>query len=445
MADSQQLSHLVVEKAMAGLVGLDPSSVEHKLWNGALAGMRDDGFGGARGGFDIDLGVGDAVPVEKALRLSAVAAPVGGVDQKFHVSIIAKPCFGQGGILVEFGPHPLQKGGAALEKTMSLTKLLRGGGADRPIPPVTVQTLLEKKRAGQPITALTAYDYPTAFLVDQAGIDLILVGDSVGMAVLGYESTLPVTMDEMVHHTRAVARGVRRAFLVADMPFGSYHVSAEDAVRNAARLVKEAGAHAVKIEGGRTRAALVQRVVEAEIPVVAHIGLTPQSVHRMSGYQVQGRTTEAVEGLYADAESLQAAGAAAIVLEGIPREVAARITAHTSLPTIGIGAGPDCNGQILVFHDLVNLTFSPPAKFVRRYGDAAALFSNALRRYRDDVISGGFPGDAESYHLPKKVTAELAETGLPAPEPTGSGQPQCILESAAVLAEPAALARLAGD
>ncbi len=430
---------------MAGPVGLDPPSIEHKLRNGALAGMRDDGFRSSRGGFDIDLGVDDAVLVEKTLGVSAVAAPVGGVDQKFHPSIIAKPWFGQGGILREFGPHPPQKGGAALEKTMSLTQLLRGGGADRPTPPVTVQTLLEKKRAGQPITALTAYDYPTACLVDQAGIDLILVGDSLGMAVLGYETTLPVTMDEMAHHTRAVARGVRRAFLVADMPFGSYHVSAEDAVRNAVRLVKEAGAHAVKIEGGRTRAALVRHVVEAEIPVVAHIGLTPQSVHRMSGYQVQGRTAEAVEGLYADAEALQAAGAAAIVLEGIPREVAARITAHTCLPTIGIGAGPGCDGQILVFHDLVNLTFSPPAKFVRRYGDAAALFSRALQRYRDDVLSGGFPGDAESYHLPKKVTAELAETGLLDPAPGGNGKSPCALESAAALAEPVAPSRLAGD
>ena len=430
---------------MAGLVGLDPPSVEHKLWNGALAGMRDDGFGSARSGFDIDLGVGDAVLLEKALRLSAVAAPVGRVDQKFHVSIIAKPCFGQGVILVEFGPHPLRKGGAALETTMSLTQLIRGSGADRPSPPVTVQTLLEKKRTGEPITALTAYDYPTGCLVDRAGIDLILVGDSVGMAVLGYESTLPVTMDEMVHHTRAVARGVRRALLVADMPFGSYHVSAEEAVRNAARLIKEAGAHAVKIEGGRTRAALVQRVVEAEIPVIAHIGLTPQSVHRMSGYQVQGRTAEAVEGLYADAAALQAAGAAAIVLEGIPREVAARITAQSSLPTIGIGAGPQCNGQILVFHDLFNLTFSPPAKFVRRYGDAAAFFSDGLERYRNDVLAGEFPADAESYHLPRKVSAELAEADLLEPVSAANEQRQGLNHDAGLLREAAPLNRLAGD
>ncbi len=344
-----------------------------------------------------------------------------------------------------FGPHPLQQGGAVLETTMSLTQLLRSGGDDRPAPPVTVQTLLEKRRTGEPITALTAYDYPTACLVDRAGIDLILVGDSVGMAVLGYESTLPVTMDEMVHHTRAVARGVRRALLVADMPFGSYHVSAEEAVRNAARLIKEAGAHAVKIEGGRTRAALVQRVVEAEIPVVAHIGLTPQSVHRMSGYQVQGRSTEAVEGLYADAAALQAAGAAAIVLEGIPREVAARITAQTSLPTIGIGAGPDCNGQILVFHDLFNLTFSPPAKFVRRYGDATALFSNGLEQFRNDVLAGNFPGDAESYHLPRKVSAELAEAGLLEPVSAADGQREVLAHDAVQLREAGALNRMAGD
>ncbi|MGC9198322.1 MAG: 3-methyl-2-oxobutanoate hydroxymethyltransferase [Acidobacteriaceae bacterium] len=313
---------------------------------------------------------------------------------------------------------------------MSLTQRLRSSGGDGHDHPVTVQTLLEKKRAGEPITALTAYDYPTACLVDAAGIDVILVGDSVGMAVLGYESTLPVTMDEMVHHTRAVARGVRRALLVADMPFGSYHVSAEEAVRNATRLIQEGGAHAVKIEGGRTRAAVVQRVVEAEIPVVAHIGLTPQSVHRMSGYQVQGRSTEAVEGLYADAAALQGAGVAAIVLEGIPREVAAGITARTLLPTIGIGAGPDCDGQILVFHDLFNLTFSPAAKFVRRYGDAAAFFSEALGRYRNDVLAREFPGDAESYHLPRAVSAELAEGGVLERVSTDAGQREGAARSA---------------
>lgn len=291
---------------------------------------------------------------------------------------------------------------------MSLTQP-RLGGEPCAVRPVTAQSLLEMKHAGRAITALTAYDYPTARLVDQAGIDLVLVGDSVGMAVLGYETTLPVTMDEMVHHTRAVARGVRRAYLVADMPFGSYQVSAEDAIRNAARLIKEAGAHAVKVEGGRRRAALVERMTEAEISVVGHIGLTPQSVHRMSGYHVQGRSMEAIDGLYADAIALEAAGAVAIVLEGVPREVAAEITRRAGVPTIGIGAGPECDGQILVFHDLFNLTFSAPAKFVRRYADGAAFFGAALARYREDVAARSFPDDAESYHLSKEVRAQLAE------------------------------------
>jgi 3-methyl-2-oxobutanoate hydroxymethyltransferase len=288
---------------------------------------------------------------------------------------------------------------------MSLTEI-RNGGAGPRVSPVTAQTLLDRKHSGHAITALTAYDFPTARLVDEAGIDIILVGDSVGMAVLGYDTTLPVTMEEMLHHTRAVARGVQRALLVADMPFGSYHASTEEAIRNATRFIKEAGAHAVKIEGGQRRADLVQRVTEAEISVVAHIGLTPQSVHRMSGYRVQGRTYDAMEELYADALALEAAGAIAIVLEGIPREVAAEITARSGIPTIGIGAGPDCDGQILVLHDLVNLTFSPPTKFARRYADGAAFFANALERYRDDVTARTFPTDAESYHLPRDVREE---------------------------------------
>jgi 3-methyl-2-oxobutanoate hydroxymethyltransferase len=289
---------------------------------------------------------------------------------------------------------------------MSLTQL-RTNGASTDVRPVTSQTLIEMKRAGLAITALTAYDCPTARLVDEAGIDVILVGDSVGMTVLGYESTLPVTMDEMLHHTRAVARGVKRALLVADMPFGSYHSSADEALRNATRFIKEASAHAVKIEGGERRADLVRRMTDAEISVVAHIGLTPQSIHRMSGYHVQGRSIEAIESLHADASALQDAGAVAIVLEGIPREVAAEVTARCAIPTIGIGAGPDCDGQILVFHDLFNLTFSSPAKFVRRYADAATFFSDALERYRDDVTSRSFPADTESYHLAREVAAQV--------------------------------------
>jgi len=308
-----------------------------------------------------------------------------------------------------FGLHPLLLGGVALENTMSLTQL-RASGAATPLPRVTSGTLLQKKIAGQPITALTAYDYPTARLVDEAGIDMILVGDSLGMAVLGYENTLPVTMDEMLHHTRAVARALRRAFLVADMPYGSYHSSALEATRNAVRFIKDAGAQAVKIEGGTARADLVRRLTDAEVPVVGHIGLTPQSVHSMGGYRVQGKTLDAIDRLSADAHALEDAGAIAIVLEGIPRELAASITAHSGIPTIGIGAGPDCDGQILVFHDLFNLTFAPHAKFARQYADAAAFFSTALEQYRNDVARHNFPSDAESYHLPREVQSALAAT-----------------------------------
>ncbi|HTZ88715.1 MAG TPA: 3-methyl-2-oxobutanoate hydroxymethyltransferase [Alloacidobacterium sp.] len=268
---------------------------------------------------------------------------------------------------------------------------------------VTFQTLQEKKQSGKPITALTAYDYATARLVDEAGIDLILVGDSLAQVVLGYDTTLPVTVDEMLHHTRAVRRAVKHAIVVADMPYGSYHVSAEDGVANGARFMKEAGAEAVKIEGGANRVALVERLTDAEIPVVGHLGLTPQSVHRMGGYKVQGKTTAAADALLKDALALEEAGVVAIVLEGMPREVAQNLTHRLNVPTIGIGAGPDCDGQILVFHDLVNLSFSKPAKFVRQYGDAAGLFRSAVDGYLHDVEQREFPSESESYHLPKET------------------------------------------
>ena len=274
---------------------------------------------------------------------------------------------------------------------------------------VTVQTLAEKKRKHEPIVSLTAYDYPTARLADEAGVDLILVGDSLAQVVLGYDSTLPVTMDEMLHHTRAVRRAVRHALLVADMPFGSYHTGVAQAVENAVRFVKEGGAEAVKIEGGASRVPLIRRIIDAEIPVIGHIGLTPQSVHRMGGYKVQGKTADGHRRAAAPMPPRSThAGVSALVLEGIPREVAARITSEVATPTIGIGAGPDCDGQILVFHDLAGLTFNPPAKFVRRYCNAGELISEAIRSYRDDVRSRAFPADAESYHLPRD--AEQHET-----------------------------------
>jgi 3-methyl-2-oxobutanoate hydroxymethyltransferase len=281
---------------------------------------------------------------------------------------------------------------------MSLTNFRTGAGSGASSSQkITFHTLQEKKQAHRPITALTAYDYATARITDEAGMDLILVGDSLAMVVMGYETTLPVTVDEMLHHTRAVRRAVKRSVVVADMPFGSYQNSVGEGVTNAIRFVKEGGAEAVKIEGGAVRCELVERLAGAEIPVVGHLGLTPQAVHRMGGYKVQGRTQAAADELARDARMLEAAGASVIVLEGMPREVAARITSELRIPTIGIGAGPDCDGQILVFHDLVNLSFSRPAKFVRQYGDASALFRTAIEGYVRDVEGRGFPSEAESY------------------------------------------------
>ncbi len=271
---------------------------------------------------------------------------------------------------------------------------------------ITSSTLLDKKQKHEPITCLTAYDYASARLVDEAGIDMILVGDSLGMVMLGYENTLPVTVEEMLHHTRAVRRGVKRAFLIADMPFASYHVSGDEAIRNAARFIKD-GAEAVKIEGGEKRAQLVERLVDAEIPVVGHIGLTPQSLHAMGGYKVQGKTLKAVEQLMHDALALERCGACCVVLEGIPREVAALITHEIEIPTIGIGAGPDCDGQVLVFHDVLGLTFAPPAKFVRRYADLSSTITGAVQAFKDDVKAGSYPSDEESYHLPKDTLSTL--------------------------------------
>ncbi|HEX6907983.1 MAG TPA: 3-methyl-2-oxobutanoate hydroxymethyltransferase [Terriglobales bacterium] len=277
----------------------------------------------------------------------------------------------------------------------------------QPCPKITVASLHDKKLRHEPITCLTAYDYPSARLVDEAGIDVILVGDSLAQVMLGYDSTLPVTMDEMLHHTRAVRRAVKRALLVADMPYGSYHVDEKEALRNAARLVKEGGAEAVKIEGGEKRADLIRRVIEAEIPVAGHIGLTPQSVNVMGGYKVQGKTLAAIEQLMRDAVALDKAGVACLYLEGIPREVAAMITSEVETPTIGIGAGPECDGQVLVLHDLLGLTFGATAKFVRRYADVGAVITGAVQAYREDVVAGRYPSDSESYHLPRETQAVL--------------------------------------
>ncbi len=250
------------------------------------------------------------------------------------------------------------------------------------------------------ITCLTAYDYPTARPLDEAGVDILLVGDSLGMVVLGYDSTLPVTVDEILHHTRAVRRGTQRALLVADMPYGSFHVSLDESVRNAVRLVKEGGAEAVKVEGGERRIELIARLVESEIPVMGHVGLTPQSIHALGGFHVQGKPAEAARQLERDARAVEAAGAFAVVLESVPREIAERITEKLRIPTIGIGAGPDCDGQVLVFHDLVGLTLGPKPKFARQYANLSSEISRAVPSYCEDVRRGDFPSDAESFHSP---------------------------------------------
>ena len=278
---------------------------------------------------------------------------------------------------------------------------------------VTPRSLLEKKLSRESITALTAVDYPTARIVDEAGIDLVLVGDSLAMTVLGHESTLSLTVEEMLHHARAVRRGVRRAFLVVDMPYGSYHLSTEHTIRNALTFVKQGGAEAVKIEGGHRRAALVEELTAAEIPVVAHIGLTPQSVLRMGGYRVQGRSIPEMDELLADAAALEGAGAVALVLEGIPRELAEQITAAAKIPTIGIGAGPGCDGQILVLHDAFELTFASAAKFVRSFGHGGPLLREGVEQYRDAVLRRTFPSDAESYHLPREIASRVRTPATP--------------------------------
>jgi 3-methyl-2-oxobutanoate hydroxymethyltransferase len=272
---------------------------------------------------------------------------------------------------------------------------------------VTVPSLLERKRCSAKISAVTAYDFPSAQLADNAGVDLVLVGDSLAMTLLGHDSTLSVTMDEMLVFTKAVRRGLQRALLIADMPFGSYQANEAAGVENAIRFLKEGGAEAVKLEGARV--SLVERLVEAEIPVMGHLGLTPQAVHRMGGYKVQAKTHAAIAQLRDEAHRLADAGCFALVLEGIPREVAAELTAELDVPTIGIGAGPACDGQILVWHDLLGLGQSAPAKFVRQYLRAGDLIGAALEHYVADVRSGAFPADSESYHLPAEKPAHVEQ------------------------------------
>jgi 3-methyl-2-oxobutanoate hydroxymethyltransferase len=253
------------------------------------------------------------------------------------------------------------------------------------------------KAAGEKIAVLTAYDFPFARLMDQAGIDVVLVGDSAGSVVAGYENTLPVTMDEMIYHTRAVVRAVDRALVVADMPFMSYQVDLADARRNAGRLIKEGGAQAVKLEGGANVAETIQAIVAMDVPVIGHIGLTPQSVHRMGGYKVQGRGEAQASQLLTDAKAVADAGACALVLEGIPADLAREITATVSIPTIGIGAGIDCDGQVLVIHDILGLCEKYSPKFVKRYADVSGTISDGIGDYIREVKGGVFPGPEHSF------------------------------------------------
>jgi 3-methyl-2-oxobutanoate hydroxymethyltransferase len=262
---------------------------------------------------------------------------------------------------------------------------------------VTTATLMEMKARGEKMTMLTAYDYPTAVLLDEAGIDMLLVGDSVGNVVLGYEDTLPVTMDEMIHHTRAVARGTRRAMVVGDMPFLSYQASLPEAILNAGRFLKEGGAQAVKLEGGSERASVVRALVETGIPVMGHLGLTPQSVHQLGGFRVQGRDEAAARRLLDSALVLEEAGVFALVLEAVPAALAAQVTSRLQVPTIGIGAGPDCDGQVLVVHDMLGLSARRVPKFVRQYASLGDIVKEAVRAYQADVKDGSFPAPEHCY------------------------------------------------
>ena len=277
----------------------------------------------------------------------------------------------------------------------------------------TVSTLLKQKQSGDKITMLTAYDYTTAKIMDECGVNSILIGDSLGMVMLGYENTLPVTMEDMIHHTAAVSRGAVNTFVVADMPFMSYQVSVEQAVINAGRLIKEGGANAVKLEGGADVCDVIKAIVKASIPIVAHLGLTPQSVNAFGGFKVQGKSLEAARTLIADALKIQEAGACMVVLEGIPAKLADIITKKLTIPTIGIGAGNGCDGQVLVYQDMLGLTIGHTAKFVKRFAEAGELMRKGIGDYIDETKSGVFPAEEHTYKIDDEVIAEIIkEEGL---------------------------------
>jgi len=272
---------------------------------------------------------------------------------------------------------------------------------------VTTAAVKQKKADGKPITMLTAYDYPMAKLVDEAGIDMILVGDSVGNVMLGYESTVPVTMDEMVHHVKAVGRAAKRAMVVADMPFLSYQVSKKEALYNAGRFLKEAGAQGVKLEGGVEVAEVVRKMVNAGIPVVGHIGLTPQSIHQLGGFKVQGKDLEAARKILADAKALEEAGVFSIVLECVPTPLAKLVTEKAKVATIGIGAGPYCDGQVLVIHDILGLYHGFTPKFVKQYTSLHGQIAEAIKQYREEVESGAFPAEEHCFAAPDELVEKL--------------------------------------
>jgi 3-methyl-2-oxobutanoate hydroxymethyltransferase len=271
---------------------------------------------------------------------------------------------------------------------------------------VTVPAI-QARKGGPKIKVVTAYDAPSTHIADSAGADMILVGDTLAHVVLGYEDTLSATVDVMIHHTAAVARAKPGALIVGDMPWLSYHVSVEEAVRNAGRLIREGRAECVKLEGGRKRLAVIEAILAAEIPVMGHLGLTPQSIHTMGGYRVQGKRAEAARELVADAHALAAAGVFAIVLEGVPDVLAQIVTQEVPVPTIGIGAGPHCDGQVLVYHDVLGLYDGRLPKFVRQYAHLADVATEALQRFFADVQAGTFPSDAESYHMDEESARTL--------------------------------------
>ncbi len=274
---------------------------------------------------------------------------------------------------------------------------------------VTIDQVKEMKPKGEKITMLTAYDYATAKIIDEVGIPLILVGDSLGMVVLGYESTIPVTMEEMLHHTRAVVRGTKQAMVIGDMPFMTYHISVAEALKNAARFIQDGGAQAVKLEGGVTVAEKVSRIVDCGIPVMGHIGLTPQSIHQLGGYKVQGKTPEAANKLLKDALVLEEAGAFAIVLETIPTQLATLITQRISIPTIGIGAGIGCDGQVQIINDILGSFTDFVPKHAKRYSRLTDIMSSAITEYYNEVKAGSFPTAKQSFSMDESILAELAK------------------------------------